>query len=309
LPASAPPASMQNGASAPAEATPKPADPVEEIKSNPVEEAAQASILKQQVLAMDRADAIQREHMAEQQRLYEEQVRAAQEEPELQEDEPQEPAQEQVPPRQEQPSGRPKITREQVYEVIDSWKVPERLKDIFRNYPQWVVNRQAMAEIKRIDEFTLRAVGGERHSPQHLAAMERFLFGSAGEATSNGASANESQAAAPEPSRPQPPPPPTPKPAPQPQRQQAPAQHQKFSPALPPSRESISVKTGRPVGGSIQLSGLEREIARSNANVHDGMTQEEKEIEYRKWERQYAIYKAQMLEMKANGGIQGDHHE
>jgi hypothetical protein len=136
--------------------------------------------------------------------------------------------------------------------------LPARVQGWYRGNPQFLTDPEHAAKINYVYHAAAREVG-EADTDAHLDRMEHMLF--------------PRQAA------------PQPEPAPSPERPRAPAPRQQGAPvSAPPSRESHSMSTGRPVG-RVSLSREEAELAKSL-----GITPQE-----------YLDGKARMMREKAGG--------
>lgn len=160
------------------------------------------------------------------------------------------------PPQQPEPEPSRVVDGDPIEEAIRDW--PERAKGWVRDDPKFITDPEQSARLNYAHHFAVRETG-ENGTPRYYFAMESLLELPQAE------------------------------PSPQPQQQQASAPSRPAGAAnvsAPPSRESPSMSTGRPVVSSkVTLSAEEREVARAS-----GLSDE-----------QYARGKQRMLREKAAG--------
>ena len=158
--------------------------------------------------------------------------------------------------------------------VLVNSGLPERAKVWLRKHPEFVLDQEKNAELQHF-HFKARREAGSEFDDGYYGALERYLGLQHTQPNGNG---RTESAPAPAPTRPM-------------QKQQpAPAVRPSAAPvSAPPSREAVSMRTGRPVSYRAPLSRDELEVAAAS-----GMTAE-----------QYQQQKERMLKMKAAGEIQG----
>jgi hypothetical protein len=220
----------------------KPAEPSPAVEKNPVEQAA----LKKRLEEMERAQ----------------KMGAAQAQPQPQPrtgpiaiDEPQ----------RQQPQQQP----QSVEQIIQSSGLPALVQEWLRRHPDLITDPAKNAQLQKAHHITEYLTGGDVETPYYLQRLEETL---GWRPKSNGNGAAQQQRVVQPPAQPAAQPPPQPRPAAPPVRQQ------QYAPPVsaPPTRETLSMATGKPRNARVPLTEDERQIAR-NSGISDAEYERQKD--------------------------------